>query len=76
MRNFEIMQSNYDGSNRRPALIKRRNYEVVSSNYDGSRPWIVIATFRSFNRVIARYADRSNAMRRARDMNKRSTIRQ
>ncbi len=45
-------------------------YQVIKSDYDASRPFAVIATFRSFNRVIARYADETKAKRRARDLNR------
>lgn len=45
-------------------------YAVLKSAYDASRPYAVIATFRTFNRVIERYADRAAAVRRAGDMNR------
>jgi hypothetical protein len=48
-----------------------RHYVVEQRAYDASRPYAVVATFRSFNQVIARYAERANAQRRARDMNRR-----
>jgi hypothetical protein len=50
------------------------NYEVIKSEYDASRPYVVIATFRSFNKVIGRYSDETSAKRRARDMNKASKV--
>lgn len=45
-------------------------YEVQKMTFDAARPYAVIATFRSFNKVIARYASEAQAKRRARDMNK------
>jgi len=49
-------------------------YEVQKLTYDASRPYAVVATFRSFNRVIDRYSDESKAHRRARDLNRVTTI--
>ena len=46
-------------------------YEVQKMTFDAARPYAVVATFRSFNRVIARYEDEAAAKRRARDLNKR-----
>lgn len=51
-----------------------RNYEVIKSNYDASQPYAVVATFRSFNKVIARYSSIEQANRRARDMNRKSNV--
>lgn len=51
-----------------------KNYEVRRFAYDAARPYAVVATFRSFNRVIARYEDADKAKRRARDMNRVSTV--
>jgi hypothetical protein len=51
-----------------------KNYEVYKSNYDASRPYSVVATFRSFNNVIARYSTKEQANRRARDMNNVSMV--
>jgi hypothetical protein len=45
-------------------------YEVRKSNYDAARPFAVVATFRSFNQVIERYADEDAANRRARRLNR------
>lgn len=45
-------------------------YVVERHNVSAAQPWRVVATFRSFNRVVARYADRDKAVRRARDMNR------
>lgn len=45
-------------------------YVVETHTYDTSRPFAVVATFRSFNRVVGRYADASKAKRRARDLNR------
>ena len=41
---------------------------VQRSAYDASRPWIVLCTFRSFNRVFGHYAERGEALRRVRDL--------
>ena len=46
-------------------------FEVQKMTYDAARPYAVVATFRSFNRVIARYEDKARAERRARDLNRR-----
>jgi hypothetical protein len=46
-------------------------YEVQKMTFDAARPYAVVATFRSFNKVIERYSDETAAERRARDMNKR-----
>lgn len=51
-------------------LVVRKAYEVETHTYDTSRPYAVVATFRSFNRVVGRYADASKAKRRARDLNR------
>jgi hypothetical protein len=53
-----------------------KNYEVQKMAYDAARPYAVVATFRSFNRVIARYEDETAAKRRARDLNRVSTVRE
>ena len=45
-------------------------YQVQKMTFDATRPYAVIATFRSFNRVIARYEDETAAKRRARDLNR------
>jgi hypothetical protein len=45
-------------------------YEVQKTTFDAARPFAVVATFRSFNRVIARYETEQQAKRRARDLNK------
>lgn len=45
-------------------------YAVQQIKMDAARQWAVVATFRSFNRVIAKYAEKSQAVRRAHDMNK------
>jgi hypothetical protein len=50
------------------------NYEVKKSDYDASHPYAVIATFRSFNKVIGRYSSIEQAKRRARDMNAASQV--
>jgi len=46
-------------------------YEVQKMTFDAAHPYAVVATFRGFNRVIARYEDEAAAKRRARDLNKR-----
>lgn len=51
-------------------------YEVQKMTFDAARPYAVVATFRSFNKVIARYSDEASAKRRARDMNGRHDLRQ
>lgn len=48
-----------------------KSYEVQKMTFDAARPYAVVATFRSFNKVIARYASEAQAKRRARNMNKR-----
>lgn len=50
----------------RPAM---KAYEVKKMAYDAARPYAVIFTLRTFNRVIARYEDETAAKRRARDLN-------
>lgn len=45
-------------------------YAVERHTISAAQPWRVVATFRSFNRVVARYADKAQAQRRARDMNR------
>lgn len=45
-------------------------FEVEKHSFDATRPWAVVATYRSFNRVIQRYEDESAAKRRARDLNR------
>ncbi len=47
-----------------------KTYEVQKMTFDAARPYAVVATFRSFNKVIARYANEADAKRRARDMNR------
>lgn len=47
-------------------------YEIKQVTFDAARPWAVVAAFRSFNRIIARYSDKAQAARRARDMNNKS----
>ncbi len=49
-------------------------YIVKKMHFDATRPWVVVATFRSFDRVVARYDNERDAKRRARDMNKRSDV--
>jgi len=49
----------------------QKPYEVQKSSYDASRPFIVLATFRSFNRGMGRYATEEEAKRRVRDLAKR-----
>ncbi len=44
-------------------------YEVQKMAFDASRPYAVVATFRRFNPVVGRYADKTSAKRRARDLN-------
>lgn len=48
-----------------------RNFEVLATKYDAARPYAVVATFRSFDKVIARYPDRRSAMRYAAQRNRR-----
>lgn len=48
-------------------------YEVQKMTYDATRPFAVVATFRSFNKVIDRYSNEADAKRRARDMNRTTT---
>lgn len=49
-------------------------YVVESNAISAAQPFAVVATFRSFNRVVARYADEAQAKRRCRDMNRISAI--
>lgn len=49
-------------------------YTVEKSDYDASRPYAVVCNLRSFNKIVARYADKSKANRRARDMNARNAL--
>jgi hypothetical protein len=44
-------------------------FQVEKMSFDAARPYAVVATFRSFNRVIGRYATLEQAKRRARDKN-------
>lgn len=46
-------------------------YEVQKMTFDAARPFAVVATFRSFNKVIARYETKEQAQRRACDMNRK-----
>jgi hypothetical protein len=45
-------------------------YEVQKMTFDAARPYAVVATFRSFNRVVAKYEDEAAAKRHARSMNR------
>lgn len=45
-------------------------YEIQQTTFDAARPWAVVTTLRTFNRVIARYADQEKARRYARDLNR------
>jgi hypothetical protein len=45
-------------------------YEVQKLTLDAARPYAVVATFRSFNRVVARYETWAKAQRRATAMSK------
>lgn len=45
---------------------------VHLSNYDATRPYVVVATFRTFNQVKGRYATRAQADQRARYLNRRA----
>lgn len=49
-------------------------YAVERHHISAAQPWRVVATFRSFNRVVARYADKKQAQRRARDMNRNAVM--
>lgn len=44
-------------------------YEINISKYDTARPYEVVATFRSFNKVVGRYATLGQAYRRSRELN-------
>jgi hypothetical protein len=46
-------------------------YIVATSTYDASRPFIVVHTKRSFNKVVGHYCTKEQAARRASDLNKR-----
>jgi hypothetical protein len=43
-------------------------YIVKLSTYDATRPYMVVAMFRSFNRVAGRYETKEQATRRMRDL--------
>lgn len=43
---------------------------VQKDDFDAAKPYAVVATFRSFNKVKARYASDEQAKRRARDLNR------
>lgn len=47
----------------------RPKWIVERQNIDATRPWAVVATFRTSNRVNKRYATETQAIRRARDLN-------
>jgi len=47
-------------------------YEIQKTTYDAARPFAVIATFRSFNRCVGRYATEAEAKRRARDLSRKN----
>lgn len=49
-------------------------YIVEKSAFDASRPFVVVATFRSFNKVVGRYATKQEAGRRACDLNRATGI--
>lgn len=40
-------------------------YEVQTSKFDAARPYAVVATFRTFNKVAGRYETEAQAKRRA-----------
>lgn len=44
-------------------------FEVQKMTYNVARPYAVVVTFRSFNKVIGRYETEQQANRRARDLN-------
>jgi hypothetical protein len=46
-----------------------RPYEVKKLSFDAARPYAVVVTFRSFNRVVGSYQTEREAKRRARDLN-------
>lgn len=48
-----------------------KNYEVQKLQYDATRPYAVIRTFRSFNKVVQRYETKEQANKRAWSMNKK-----
>jgi hypothetical protein len=51
-------------------------FEVQKQTFDAARPFAVVATFRSFNRVVGRYEDEAAAKRRARYLNRRESLAQ
>lgn len=51
-----------------------KGYIVQKNDFDRSNPWMVIADFRSWNKVIARYPEKTQADRRARALNERRAI--
>lgn len=51
-------------------------FEVQTQTYDAARPFAVVATFRSFNKVVGRYEDEATAKRRARYLNRRESLAQ
>lgn len=46
-----------------------KRYEVQHSKFDAARPFAVVATFRTFNKVVGRYETEEQAKRRARLLN-------
>lgn len=46
-----------------------RRYEVQASKFDAARPYAVVATFRTFNKVVGRYETETQAKRRAYALN-------
>ncbi len=57
-------------------MNQTKPYEVQKMAYDASRPYAVVATFRRFSPVVARYEEESAAKRRARDLNRVSRFSQ
>ena len=49
----------------------KKMFEVQKMIFDAARPYVVVATFRSFNRIVARYENEADAKRRARDLNRK-----
>lgn len=46
--------------------MKSTRYIVKPQSFDAARPFAVMATFRTFNRVIGRYETKKQAQNRAR----------
>lgn len=53
--------------------MQTKLFIVQKQRFDAARPYAVVATFRSFNKIVSRYEDEQAAKRRARDLNRRNS---